>query len=144
MRFLLSKPLVAGITTLLSLMLIIMPITVDYLLAQDVAMACMDAERQAESDVNGTTWFIIGCLIGWVGWLIGSMSDASPPAGQLLGKSPEYVAVYSDCYKKKAKDIKSTQALYGCLVGTGVVVIFYVILLAAVVDEADDDSYNRY
>jgi len=142
MKLLLSKPSVACIAVLLSFMLIIMPITVDYILAQDSATACLDAERAAETDVNGTTWFFIGCILGWVGWLIGSMSDSSPSAGLLLGKSPEYVAIYTDCYKKKSKDIKSTQALYGCLLGTAITVGLYIALVAAAVDEANDPYYD--
>jgi hypothetical protein len=50
---------------------------------------------------------------------------------QLMGKSPEYVAAYTDCYRKKGKSIKTKNALTGCLVGTGVTVAIYAIAIAA-------------
>ena len=63
------------------------------------------------------------------------MSEPNPPAAQLLGKSPEYVVAYTDCYRKKGKSIKTKNALYGCLVGTGVTVVIYAIIIAAAADE---------
>ena len=134
---LLLKLFSLNLVLILSILLVITPITIDVILAQDVATACLDAERQAESDVDSTTWFAIGCLLGLVGWLIGMVSETSPPAAQLMGKSPEYVAVYTDCYKKKAKSIKTSKALIGCLVGTGVTTLLYVLLIAAAADEAN-------
>lgn len=110
---------------------------------QDAGTGCMDGERQAQSDVNGTTWFAIGCLAGLIGYLI-AMQEPNPPATQLIGKSPEYVAAYTDCYRKKGKDIKTKNALYGCLVGYGVVGIFYAILIAAAADDDTDDDYYYY
>ena len=140
MEKVLLKSVSFSLVMILSILLVITPITVNVILAQEVATACIDAERLAESDINGTTWFAIGCFLGILGWVIGLVADTSPPATQLMGKSPEYVAIFTDCYKKKAKSIKSNNALYGCLVGTTVSVVLYVVLLAA----AADASNNTY
>jgi hypothetical protein len=101
------------------------------LFAQETSTACSDAERQATTDVSGGTWFAIGCLAGFIGWLIAYSMDTNPPAASLVGKSPEYVAAYSDCYKKKAKGIKSNRALVGCLISTGAALIIDVAVLAS-------------
>lgn len=97
---------------------------------QNTQSGCADGERQAQSDISGGTWFAIGCLAGLIGYLI-ALSEPNPPAMQLMGKSPEYVAAYTDCYRNKGKSIKSKNALYGCLVGTGATVVIYAIIIAA-------------
>lgn len=124
------KALSGSIIILISLMLVAIPIQTN-LIAQDAATACMDAERQAQSDISGGTWFALGCLFGIIVYLI-ALQEPNPPATQLLGKSPEYVAAYTDCYRKKGKQIKSKNALTGCLIGTAASVVFYVILLSSV------------
>ena len=112
-------------------------------LAQEMAQpdVCVEAERDAETDTNRTIWFIAGCLGGVLGLLIAHMVQPSPPATKLLGKSPEYVAVYTDCYKRKAKSIQTKTALTGCAVYAGCVVVLvvaYVAIIAAVVSSEDD------
>ncbi|MEW6685762.1 MAG: hypothetical protein AB1393_06095 [Candidatus Edwardsbacteria bacterium] len=101
------------------------------LLAQEATTACMQAESDAQRDVNGTTWFALGCLFGAVVLVVAMVSEPSPKATMLLGKSPEYIAAYTDCYRHKAKSIKQNNALYGCLLGTGLSVAAYAILIAA-------------
>lgn len=113
------------------------------ILAQEsqTQQATREAQVQAASDVNSTTWFIIGCLLGAIGWLISFLVEPNPPAAQLLGKSPDYVAVYTDAYKRKAKSIQQNKALIGCLVGTGVSVAAYVILFAIAAEETTTGYY---
>ena len=101
--------------------------------AKDAGTGCADGERRAKSDISGGTWFAIGCLAGLIGYLI-ALSEPNPPAMQLLGKPPEYVAAYTDCYREKGKNIKSKNALTGCLVGTGISIVFYAVLIAAAND----------
>ncbi|NUM80177.1 hypothetical protein HUU42_05170 [bacterium] len=111
--------------------LLLTPLASQFAMAQDnkgdVSAACSLAEQRAEMDINGGTWFIIGCLGGIIGWLIAEAVDSNPPATELVGKSEEFVAKYSDCYKAKAKSIKTSKAITGCLVGTGISVILYAI-----------------
>lgn len=130
----------------LSFLLLTLPITSNLTAAEYVAnqtqqetaqSACLAAERQAQSDISGSTWFIVGCLAGVIGWVIALVTEPSPPATALMGKSPEYVASYTDCYKKKGKGIKSKNALTGCFVGTGVTVLAYVVIFVAL-SESDE------
>lgn len=98
---------------------------------------CATAHRDAEMSVNKTTWFIVGCLAGVVGWIIAYAIEPNPPASGLVGKSPQYVATYSDCYRSKGKSLQSRAALNGCLIGTAVSVLLWVVVIAAAEDESD-------
>lgn len=96
-----------------------------------VRSIAQEAQIQARNDVSGTLWLAVGCLLGFVGWLGAILIIPNPPAVSLLGKSPEYVAAYTDAYRVQAKSIQSNQALVGCLVGTGLEVLAYALLIAA-------------
>jgi hypothetical protein len=91
--------------------------------------ASYDAEQAAEADANKSTWFAMGCLLGVVGWLVTEVSTPTPDASSLIGKDPEYVALYTDTYRAKVKKMRSGAAVSGCLVGTGVEVLIYAVLL---------------
>ena len=80
--------------------------------------AYFDACTDAQADIRGGTWFAVGCLLGCSGWLVAYMIEPNPPVTRLLGKTPEYIAAYSDAYKKEGKKIQTGKALTGCLVGT--------------------------
>lgn len=97
--------------------------------------ACMQAKKDAETDVNKTMWFAGGCLIGVLGVGAAYVIKPNPPASKLLGKSPEYVASYSDCYREKASSIQTSSSMYGCLVGTVITAAIYTILILAYEDE---------
>jgi hypothetical protein len=98
-------------------------------LAQDdVGQARIDAERDAQSNVNGTLWLLIGCVASP---FFAYLSTPSPPAIALLNKSPEYVAVYSDTYRAKAKSIQQSKAWTGCIIGGLAYVACYVVIIAA-------------
>ena len=100
---------------------------------------CVTAHRDATMHINKGTWFLIGCLAGLVGWIIAYAIEPNPPAAALVGKSPQYVATYTDCYKSKGKSLQSGAALTGCLIGTAVSVLLWVVVLAA-----EDDSESGY
>ena len=95
------------------------------------------AEADAEAKTNKFAWFVIGCTSGLIGATYGYLFyEPSPPASALLGKSPEYVAAYTDAYAKKAKDIQGRNAMFGCvLTGLGYVA-FLVVALAADAESA--------
>ena len=100
-----------------------------------VAEARAAGERDAELDANRTLWFAAGCLGGITGLLVSYIYTPSPPAVRLLGKSPEYVAVYTDAYRQKARKIQSGQALLGCGVACGAYVAYFVILFSSLDSE---------
>lgn len=95
------------------------------------------AEMDAAQDVNGGTWFIVGCLLGLVGWLIAYVVQPNPPATRLIGKSADYVAVYTDAYRAAAKKLQSKKALTGCVVGTLVTVVLQIIIISASANAAN-------
>lgn len=143
-RTVLWKPGILGLVFLHMWMFMVFPI---HAFAQDkpsdAATACMDAEAAAASQTSGGSWFAIGCLLTWVGWLIAYAMEPAPPATALLGKSPEYVATYTDCYKRKAKDLRSKNAMIGCLVGTAMWIVINVVLYTIVLAE-EEEEYDYY
>jgi len=94
--------------------------------------ACVQAKADAEMDVNKTMWFVGGCLIGVLGVGAAYLVKPNPPASKLLGKSPEYIASYSDCYSAKASSIQTSSSIYGCVVGTLVTVVIYAIAYSSI------------
>ena len=77
--------------------------------------ACAQAQMDAQADVNETLWFFAGCLFGVLGVGAAYVIEPSPPASRLLGQPPDYVAIYTDCYKDKAKSIQTSAAIKGCI-----------------------------
>lgn len=129
----------AVIASIMSLMVLAMPI-----LAQqgDMEVGRMAGSQAARVNTNGSVWLAIGCLggISCLGGIIGIaiayVVEPSPPATTLLGKSPEYVAAYTDAYKMTAKSIQTSKAWTGCIVGS--LAYIAIAVLAAVADEAAD------
>ena len=87
--------------------------------------AIVAAERDAQNDVNKGLWFLGGCLSGIVVPMIAYGVELPPPVTRLLGKSPEYVASYTDAYKAKAKTLRVKSALGGCIVNGLAIVVFF-------------------
>jgi len=128
------------VSTLIILSMIAVPVII---LAEDAGSACMLAQSAAKQDANGTLWFLLGLgggcigspLLGLLTLILGYSLNAPPPATALLGKSPEYVAVYTDCYAKEVKSTRGNNALYGCLTGGGLWTVgcisYYLLVLAA-------------
>ncbi len=101
---------------LLLIPVIVMGVGGSFLLAQEdaVTLAKMDAEQHTSKIL----WFAAGFFLNIFGWILAYFITPTPPASRLVGKSPEWVAVYSDAYKEKAKSIQTKYALYGCLLNT--------------------------
>lgn len=114
----------------------------DYALAQAAEVSATDACFQGKSDAQRNTsgiWFFAGC-VGILGLLIAYTVAPTPPASSILGKSPEFVAAYTDCYRSEGKSAQGRKALIGCVVFSVIYVgIWAVVLLAA--DEVEDDIY---
>ena len=99
--------------------------------------AVIDAAADANKDVNIPLWFGTGCLISGLvflplpGWYSGLLPPAglagtyfyqpSPPAARFVGKSVEYINVYSETYKKERGKLQALWSTAGCVSG-GVVV----------------------
>ncbi len=112
---------------LLAIMLVWSPLSARSLSAQQ---ATFEAQAQAATDTNTTTWLAAGCLLGVLGWFLATLHKPEPPATALLGKTPQYVAEYRDAYQARAKNIASSRAMTGCLIGTGAWIVSYVAIIA--------------
>lgn len=95
------------------------------------AEAVADAEADAEADVNKTLWLAAGCLLTGAGVIGAYFIEPTPPAAKLMGKSPEYVAFYTDAYKAKSKNLQGRSALIGCAVGGCTYLGVYVLVVSA-------------
>ena len=105
------------------------------------AQAAADAVADANQDVNKPLWFGTGCLLSglifvplpnWYSYLLTPVGltgtyfyRPSPPLSRLVGKSPEYVAVYTQTYKSKRGNIQARWASAGCVTG-GVILVWSV------------------
>jgi len=102
------------ISSALLISLIGLPLT----LAAQETDPCVQAKVDAERDTEKLLWMAMGCVFGCLGVGAAYVIETSPEAMSLVGKSPEYVAAYTDCYKEKGRSIQTNKALVGCLVGT--------------------------
>ena len=82
--------------------------------------AISDARRDAEASADQGLWFLAGCFGSFFGYLGANTYHRPVPTVPLLGKSPEYVAFYTDTYVARTRELQSRQALRGCLIGAGV------------------------
>jgi len=97
----------------------------------DTARAAMERTQDAQADENAALWFFAGCLLGLIGVVIAAVAEPTPPPARLMGKSPEYLAVYTQAYKSEGKSAQLRSSLWG--VGTLLVafVVFYVIIIVS-------------
>ena len=74
--------------------------------------AVIAAEQDAKAEVDQSDWWSRGCLL----FGVSQASNVSQPfPAQLVGKSPEYVEVYTQAYKAKVKNLRLSAAVPGCL-----------------------------
>ena len=79
--------------------------------------AIFDGTQAAESVFNERLWYLTGCFFSFGGYLFAQTYYAPVPTVALLGRSPEYVAIYTDVYRAKSKELRSEAALEGCIHG---------------------------
>jgi hypothetical protein len=66
----------------------------------DCAQGRMDGEAAAKGNA---VWILAGFGCGLLGVGAAYLIPPEPPAGDLVGKSPEYVSCYTDAYKSKGR-----------------------------------------
>ncbi len=96
--------------------------------AQDPAK---DAQLAAEENTSKILWFGAGFLGGIIGVILAYVIKPSPPASTLVGKSPDYVAAYTDAYKDECKRIQTKYAWIGCGTQSVLTLIYYLAVLSA-------------
>ena len=84
------------------------------------AQAINDAERDASAHLNKLLWFTTGFSLPVIGIFLSQRNQRSIPGARLLGKSPEYVAFYTNAYRIKMKKLRFNWSLLGCLGSTTV------------------------
>ena len=140
----LPKPILATIVLTLAALMVVLP-TAAYAATSvgaeapaplacapgDMRDACSDAQAQADTDHNGTLWFVGGCLATVLTLLAAQLIEPEPPASALLGQDPTYVANYTDCYEDATKRKRTRSALTGCLVGGAVYAALWAVVLIA-------------
>ncbi len=105
----------------------------------DASAAMADAQRDAQIETNDFIWFVGGACYG-LGILLAYALEPSPPAIRLLGKSPEYVAVYSDSYRRTLKGERARMAWVGCGALAGVYLLYFVIFFSAMSQSSSSSS----
>lgn len=105
----------------LSVCLVILPVLAA---AQEGADAMRQGQIDAAADVNGCLWLGGGFLCNMLAVGVAFLIEPNPPAARLLGKSPEYVAVYTNAYRQKAKTIQVANSVIGCLASAALFAIF--------------------
>ena len=99
--------------------------------------AVAEAEADANKDVNKPLWFATGgllsglvfvplsgvysCLLPPVGLAGTYFYQPNPPTERFIGKSAEYVAIYSETYKKERSRLQVFWSTAGCASGSVVI-----------------------
>ena len=82
-------------------------------------------DADADADADGCFWFCSGfslalgggCLLGALSLIPSYSYRPSPPLSRLVGKPPEYIAVYIDTYKEQRRSTASGAVVAGCALG---------------------------
>jgi len=130
----LSNKFFTTVAVIMSLLIFITPILA---MQDDFTAGRIAGEQAGKSKTNGVAWMAIGCLGGLLGVIVAYIYEPSPPANLLLGKSPEYVAAFTDAYKNGAKSVQTKNAWTGCIVSTLLYVVYVVLVVAAAENSVD-------
>ncbi|HVV50653.1 MAG TPA: hypothetical protein VHO06_13390 [Polyangia bacterium] len=107
----------------------------------DAGRAVAQATQDAQADESGGLWFFAGCLLGIIGVIVAYVAEPVPPPARLMGKSPEYVAIYTQTYKDQGRSAQLRSALWGMGTTLVVVVAIYVIVIVAIVKSQPMTTY---
>ena len=95
----------------------------------------------AQANTNKFLWFGAGCLFGLLGVGAAYLVEPNPPATALVGKNSNYVALYTENYKKVAKGIQTKQAIWGCVTSSLIYVLYYVFVVVIFATATTDTYY---
>ena len=99
----------------------------------EIQRAINDAEKDVVGDTNRYTWFlatmttasIFGCCGGSIVSIISFYYPEKPPASRFIGKSPDYITVYTYTYKQKMKYRQLVCSSLGCLGGAFIAILIW-------------------
>ncbi len=72
------------------------------------------AHSQAKEDTSSLLWYSAGFVLSYWGIFAAMIIDPTPPVAELIGKSPDYIAVYTDYYMRETKRLQTRAAVWGC------------------------------
>lgn len=91
--------------------------------------AMQDASNDIDTDRNFCLWCTSGCLLNLIGVGIAYLYKPTPPRERLIGKSPQYVEKYLECYRYKARSIQVNNAYLGFVLMNVLVAIITLIYM---------------
>ena len=100
-------------------------------LAGDRDQGWADGERDAQAQTGKPAWVVIGCFTGGVSYMYPDVFPYNVPQSRLVGKSPEYIAAYTDGFLQKRKEIIHSGSCIGGAIYWGCCVLYFVVLIAA-------------
>lgn len=95
----------------------------------DPARAVMEATQDAQADENAALWFFAGCLLGVIGVVIAYVAEPTPPAARLMGKSPQYLAIYTNTYRSEGRSAQVRSSLWGIGTILALTVVLIIVIL---------------
>lgn len=105
------------------------PINPNQQSVQTLAMIKAEALTNAERDAKASNaWYHYGFFFGPIAVGAAYVIPATPRVENLLGKSPEYVAVYTQSYKEEVREERAKEAAIGCAVSVGIAIVLRAIL----------------
>ena len=128
---LIKNPAIKPVIVLLIVLFLYIPVEMYAHSMQSQELAIIDAKNDARANTSGSNWFLLGCFGSVFTVAFVYTVEPSPPQTRLLGKSPEYVAAYSDTYRNEVRSLRAKYTLYGVLTNCVCFVTFYVFLIAA-------------
>ena len=78
--------------------------------------ALEDARRDAKSDYNALFYIGVGCCTGVFGLIYEYAEEPEIKTARLMGKSPEYIEIYSAEYYRIARRRQLGYTAAGCLI----------------------------
>jgi hypothetical protein len=94
--------------------------------AYDPPDICAQAKKDAVNDTSQFIWLGAGCLLSFIGVLLGYAITPAPPAERLTGKDSNYMMLYISCYRDAGKSVQSVNAIIGCVAETiGSVIVIW-------------------
>ena len=108
----------------------------------DVEEAEQHAEIDAENDVNTLKWLSCGCIILAIGVGIAYFVVPTPPQERLIGKSSDYVWMYTRTYAKKTRAKQVKYSLIGCGITGTIAGIVMIVAVAKACSETSCDPID--
>ncbi len=95
-----------GISNILIVLLLACAIMPALSTEEKIAQHILDALRDAEADINKNQWLSLGCFCGPMAYAASLTRTPAVPTERLVGKSSEYLDVYSEEYRRKRKALQ--------------------------------------